>query len=256
MIKSFLSGLAFGVIAALLAMHYHVVRTDERMLVVSRIHQPPLRSVYVDVRQWSPAMWQHYPELSEAMVKAGHSEMLAREAKPRNVPQTAPAQTPHGYPPEQTPIAPAANGFQQPISPPNPFLTPGHPTAQLPEASESSDPTAIAAIASGTDSSGLPSLQDPVPMASDIPSPMPIVANATAPTEPSPIAGFESGKPNWMHSVLRSIIPNINKDSIPASITELAEIPAEIREQSIPAQPVPAAQAPAATFPMSPRRVN
>jgi len=89
MVKSFLTGLAIGSVGALVAMQYHVVRTDERIMMVARVPQPPLRSIYVDVRRWSPTMWQHYPELAEAVTQAGHENLLAQDNSGRKA-QAAP----------------------------------------------------------------------------------------------------------------------------------------------------------------------
>ena len=76
MFKAFLFGLTIGGVGSLLAMQYHIVRTNERFVIVSRAHQPPLRSVYVDVRGWNPVIWQSYPELHEAIIKAGREDLI------------------------------------------------------------------------------------------------------------------------------------------------------------------------------------
>jgi len=82
MVKSLLVGLTIGGVSTLLAMQYHLIRTDERLVIVSRAHQPPLRSAYVDIRDWNPAMWEHFPELQEAVVKAGRQDLMVERAHP------------------------------------------------------------------------------------------------------------------------------------------------------------------------------
>lgn len=81
MVKPFLFGLTIGGIGTLLAMQYHLVRTDERFLLVSRSHQPPIRSAYVDIRNWNEAAWKNYPELQEAVIKAGREDLLTSKKK-------------------------------------------------------------------------------------------------------------------------------------------------------------------------------
>jgi len=75
-VKVFGIGLLFGAALAAFSMRYHVVHTDKGIVVVPRSSQPPLRSVYVDVREWNLPMWQEYPEVSEAMVNAGHTDLI------------------------------------------------------------------------------------------------------------------------------------------------------------------------------------
>jgi len=77
-IRPFLFGLTAGAGLGYFAMNYHVVYGPEGPVVVSRIQQPPVRSAYVDVRNWSSAMWQRYPDVTAALVKAGKGDMIAR----------------------------------------------------------------------------------------------------------------------------------------------------------------------------------
>lgn len=76
--RAFLFGLTAGTGLGYFAMNYHVVYGPEGPVVVSRIQQPPIRSSYVDVRNWSAAMWQRYPDVTAALVKAGKGDMIAR----------------------------------------------------------------------------------------------------------------------------------------------------------------------------------
>ena len=86
MLKSFLAGLTIGGVGALLSMQYHLVRSHDGVAVIPRLHQPPIRSVYADVRGWSPKMWETYPELTEAIVKSGRRELLMQDAMTHKVP--------------------------------------------------------------------------------------------------------------------------------------------------------------------------
>ncbi len=114
MLKSFAAGITVGAIATLVATQYHVIRTPERVLMISRVHQAPLRSAYVDVREWNPAMWEQFPELAEAVVKAGRRDLLVRDglARPANpaaspVPkhQVMPTAQPHPVQPTPHPYS-------------------------------------------------------------------------------------------------------------------------------------------------------
>jgi hypothetical protein len=59
------------------ATRYHVVRYQEGVMLVSRSQQPPLRSSYVDIRDWGAAMWKQYPEVATALANGGHSQLIA-----------------------------------------------------------------------------------------------------------------------------------------------------------------------------------
>lgn len=76
-IRAFLFGLTAGTGLGYFAMNYHVVYGPDGPVVVSRIQQPPIRSAYVDVRNWSAAMWQRYPDVTAALVKAGKGDLIA-----------------------------------------------------------------------------------------------------------------------------------------------------------------------------------
>ncbi|WP_437188157.1 hypothetical protein SH668x_001587 [Planctomicrobium sp. SH668] len=84
MFKPLIFGLTVGSVGTLLATHYHLVRTDERFIVVSRSQQVPLRSTYADVRSWTQEAWEKVPELKEAVIKAGREDLLVQK-KPSGV---------------------------------------------------------------------------------------------------------------------------------------------------------------------------
>jgi hypothetical protein len=79
-IRAFLFGTAVGAGAGYFALNYHVVHGPDGPFVVSRTEQPPIRSAYVDVRNWSAAMWRQHPEVTAALIKAGHSDVIASSA--------------------------------------------------------------------------------------------------------------------------------------------------------------------------------
>lgn len=212
MIKSFVVGLLIGGTSGLLAMHYHVVRTPERVLLVSRVHQPPLRSIYVDARSWNPARWQQYPELSEAMVKAGYEEILARDTQRESQHQVLPA----GAQPER---------YQQYNAIPqlNPQSIPYQrhpPTARITTEVAAVDVAPMAIATPIPDGVGVPatkliprtaSRRTPAPqVAKPVPEVLPETATAVREAaEPDSTAPTE--KQNWMKSLFDSILPS--KDS-------------------------------------------
>lgn len=78
--KLFLCGLVIGLIGGVFALQNHVVRTSDGVVVVARTTRPPLRSTYVDVRDWSATMWTQYPEVAAAVVQAGRSDLITQNA--------------------------------------------------------------------------------------------------------------------------------------------------------------------------------
>lgn len=75
-IKTFLSGLMLGSVTSLLAMQFHVINTNDGMIVLPRVSRPPLRSTYVDVRKWSLSMWRQHPDVAKAAVMYGRPDLL------------------------------------------------------------------------------------------------------------------------------------------------------------------------------------
>ncbi len=74
--KTFGAGLVLGGAMGLFATNYHVVQTNNGMVVLPRSSQPPLRSAYVDVRKWNLAMWEQYSEVASALVKSGRTDLM------------------------------------------------------------------------------------------------------------------------------------------------------------------------------------
>ncbi|MCA9080485.1 MAG: hypothetical protein KDA58_07995, partial [Planctomycetaceae bacterium] len=74
--KWFFGGLMAGAGLTVFALQYHVVHTNEGVIVVARTQKAPLRSTYVDVRDWSLSMWQQYPEVSLALASSGRTNVM------------------------------------------------------------------------------------------------------------------------------------------------------------------------------------
>lgn len=75
-IKTFLAGLTIGGVTSLLAMQFHVINTNDGLIVLPRVNRPPVRSTYVDVRKWSLSMWRQHPEVAKAAIKYGRPDLL------------------------------------------------------------------------------------------------------------------------------------------------------------------------------------
>jgi len=308
MVKSLLFGLAFGSVGTLVAMQYHFVRTDERFVIVSRAHQPPLRSVYVDIRDWNTAMWEHYPELQEAIVKAGRQDLLtARSSTAKNLDSAIPFQGVSRT--GETPIFTASEARSAP-TPPSPK------SALPPEASNSiQSPRVALGTSTATKSMFSESLSEPtmseptttikenpasqpaphstltdLPVTAEsllhsmqrtVPQPEEIVPSAVAGrlTKPVPEVVAETlkqgPKPDWVQSLLRTIVPGasgstesaFDEPAARAQSVLNAETPAspplqksvgplqQIIPQRLPSvSPVPPTEDSA--FPATPRRID
>lgn len=92
-IRPFLCGLLAGACGGLFATNFHVVHTAQGIVVVPRTQQPPLRSAYVDIRNWSEAMWTNHPEVTAALVKDGRSSLIGDNLKDNLLDKVLPKQT-------------------------------------------------------------------------------------------------------------------------------------------------------------------
>ena len=92
-IRPFLCGLLAGACGGLFATNFHVVNTAQGIVVVPRTQQPPLRSAYVDIRNWSEAMWTNHPEVTAALVKDGRSSLIGDNIKDNLLEKVLPKQT-------------------------------------------------------------------------------------------------------------------------------------------------------------------
>ena len=57
------------------AFQYHLVRTEDEVLVVPK-REASLVDPYADVRRWRAADWNQHPELVDALVKYGRSDLV------------------------------------------------------------------------------------------------------------------------------------------------------------------------------------
>lgn len=64
-----------GVVFA--AFQYHIVRTDDRFLLVGK-QQATWHDAYVDIRGWTARDWNGHRELGRNLVAAGHSQVVTR----------------------------------------------------------------------------------------------------------------------------------------------------------------------------------
>ncbi len=78
--KQFMLGLLAGTALTFVALRYHVVRHDEGVSLVPRNPQPPLRSIYSDVREWGSAMWEQHPEVAQALIANDQVDVISDEA--------------------------------------------------------------------------------------------------------------------------------------------------------------------------------
>jgi hypothetical protein len=92
-IRPFLCGLLAGACGGLFATNFHVVNTPQGVVVVPRTQQPPLRSSYVDIRNWSEAMWASHPEVTAALVADGRSSLIGENLKDNLLDHVLPKQT-------------------------------------------------------------------------------------------------------------------------------------------------------------------
>ena len=76
-IRAFLLGTAIGGAATYTSLNYHVVRTADGVHLVSRAVKPPINNTYVDLRNWEARDWKSAPEFQEALVRAGHADLIA-----------------------------------------------------------------------------------------------------------------------------------------------------------------------------------
>ncbi|MDA8746428.1 hypothetical protein N9N28_17530 [Rubripirellula amarantea] len=72
----FIYGMITGAVLLYVAMHYHVVRGNEGVFLVSKISNN-LSDVYVDTREFKLADWQNHKPLAAAIMQSGKSEMLS-----------------------------------------------------------------------------------------------------------------------------------------------------------------------------------
>lgn len=280
MVKPFLFGLTIGGIGTLLAMQYHLVRTDERFLIVSRAHQPPIRSVYVDIRNWNEATWKSYPELQEAVIKAGREDLLTAQKKAEKVPEKAIVSGDSGPQMREvstagpTPILTAADLRQTlPGNAPQTFGSrPATPQTASPESSGSDWANSPISYKSHGDQHNFPTMQKTVP------NPVEMESRRTVPQQnaESDSQGEKASRPSWVLNLIRNMNPldtstgdaqqepqqapqpavsgPVPSQASPTPARASEVMPAEIQPYQAPTREAAPVQ-PESTFPSSPRRI-
>lgn len=232
-LKMFLAGLVLGAGGMLFSMQFHVMRTNTGLTVVPRTHQPPLRSTYVDVRRWSVAMWQNYPEVTEALVKSGRVDVLGTGAVKSLIPEAVESQlnglgdsvrdqtkkaieaiVPIRFTNQQgnidTVIDNAADRRNEPFVPLSSHGQDEPPRTLLPEnrpvqQGQASLPAAASeeVFPATFKPTGLPVLQRPIPITENVQQ-----RNPVEPSRAEPAAQENpSSQPEWVRGLLRSLIP-------------------------------------------------
>jgi hypothetical protein len=76
-----LFALAFGVLlgaaAMFIAFRFHVVRTNDNWVFVSK-PQASLVDAYIDVREWDSAEWMKHTALVKALVRTGQADLVRK----------------------------------------------------------------------------------------------------------------------------------------------------------------------------------
>jgi len=73
--KQFIFGMICGAGLLYTAMHYHVVRGTDGVVLVPKISNN-LSDVYVDIREYDLAQWQEHKPLAAAIMKSSQSHLL------------------------------------------------------------------------------------------------------------------------------------------------------------------------------------
>ncbi|MGQ0636362.1 MAG: hypothetical protein ACT4QC_17255 [Planctomycetaceae bacterium] len=76
---TWLIGVALGGGLVFAAFQFHLVRTDQKFLLVPK-RQADWRDPYVDVRAWTFREWGEHPRLSENLIASGHGDIVTRSA--------------------------------------------------------------------------------------------------------------------------------------------------------------------------------
>lgn len=77
--KQFLLGMVCGAALLFVAMHYHIVRGNEGVVLVPKISNS-LSDVYVDIREFDLAQWKQHKPLAAAIMKSSQSHLLEDSA--------------------------------------------------------------------------------------------------------------------------------------------------------------------------------
>lgn len=72
----FIFGMVAGALILFLAMHYHVVRGDDGVVLIPKISDS-LSDVYVDTREFELTDWKNNKPLAAAIMQSRYSHLLA-----------------------------------------------------------------------------------------------------------------------------------------------------------------------------------
>jgi hypothetical protein len=75
-----LGGILLGGVLMYVAFSYHLVVTAETFYLVSK-QQTELADAYVDIRDWGVNEWNEHPRLADAMIAAGHGDLVQRSLR-------------------------------------------------------------------------------------------------------------------------------------------------------------------------------
>lgn len=75
MLISLVIGILIGCCLMMVAFSYHIVVAEDTTLFVPK-QNAEISNVYVDIRKWTSKDWSENPDISAAMVKAGHSDRI------------------------------------------------------------------------------------------------------------------------------------------------------------------------------------
>ncbi len=71
------AGILLGGLLMYFSFSYHIVTTGQKTYYVPKT-KAQMADFYVDIREWNHQNWAEHPELANAMIKAGHGELVQR----------------------------------------------------------------------------------------------------------------------------------------------------------------------------------
>ncbi len=77
--RQFFIGMFCGAAVLFVAMHYHVVRGNEGVVLVPKISNN-LSDVYVDIREFDLPQWEQHKPLAAAIMKSNQAHLLENSA--------------------------------------------------------------------------------------------------------------------------------------------------------------------------------
>ncbi|WP_437202803.1 hypothetical protein [Planctomicrobium sp. SH664] len=244
--KMFVGGLLLGGATSYVAMQYHVIRTAEGPVMVPRSHQVRLRSAYVDIREWTPATWKDFPEVTEAVVKSGRGELIVSQTLDTLIPGEVDQKS--GKSTDS--LARQALDTLVPIRFTNPAGAVEAEVLPSTTAAETATNQPFAPrVVTASSASGLPVLERPVPIPQDaVATPPPVASaqtNATttvvatpkaAPVAATPTqeqktktpdsAGEQPKKSEWVQNLFKSMLTPAKTEAAPAAETQASVAPA------------------------------